>query len=160
MADSGRASSAERTASPFLTSHVKQIQRYVEQRALRYGVLFNGRHMLVYPRGHSGHDRALSFDLLAIWRAARGEQLPVGPDFDAFTMFREVFSHRTLSTADKIAHIRTEESWAERLADAEVDVEFLVELLVLRLVGERRNRFLVVDVQREHVDSRFADRIE
>ena len=64
-----------------LTAHVAQIRRYVEQRSLRFGVLFNGRQLRVYPSGSASYDRALSFELVPLWRAARGEQLAVGPDF-------------------------------------------------------------------------------
>ncbi len=116
-------------SSESLPAHVAQIRRYVEQRALRYGVLFNGKHMRVYPSGSTAFDRSLSFDLLPLWRASRGEQLPVGPDFDAFAAFLKSFSHRTLSSAEKIERIRREESWTERLVEAVVDVEFLVEQL-------------------------------
>lgn len=112
-----------------LSAHVGQICRYVDQRQLRHGILFNLRQARVYPRGAASHDRALSFELLPLWRAARGEQLAVGPDFEAFEAFCEVFSLRRLSTAEKIARIRSAESWAGRLADAEVDVEFLVDQL-------------------------------
>lgn len=116
-------------SSESLSAHVGQIRRYVEQRALRYGVLFNGKQLRVYPSGATSYDKSLSFEVLPLWRAARGEQLPIGPDFDGFTAFLEWFSHRTLSTADKINRIRREQSWAERLGDAVVDVEFLVEQL-------------------------------
>lgn len=112
-----------------LTAHVAQIQRYIGQRGLRHGVLFNGKHLRVYPAGSTAFDRALSFDLLPLWRAAHGEQLPVGPEFDAYAAFLEFFSHRRLTTADKIDRIRTEESWAQRLPDVVVDIEFLVEQL-------------------------------
>jgi hypothetical protein len=116
-------------SSESLPAHVGQIRRYVEQRALRYGVLFNGKQMRVYPSGSGSFDKTVSFELLPLWRAARSEQLPVGPDFDAFAAFLESVSHRTLSTADKIERIRRERSWTERLEDAVVDVEFLVEQL-------------------------------
>ncbi len=116
-------------SSESLSAHVLQIRRYVDQRALRYGVLFNGKQVRVYPSGSSAFDRSLSFDLLPLWRSARGEQLPIGPDFDAFATFLGSFSHRTLSTGEKIERIRREESWTERLGDAMVDVEFLVEQL-------------------------------
>ncbi|MGH3111407.1 MAG: N-6 DNA methylase, partial [Gaiellaceae bacterium] len=115
--------------SESLSAHVAQISRYVDQRALRHGVLFNGKQMRVYPSGANTFDRTLSFDLLPLWRAARGEQLPVGPDFHALDAFLTSFSHRTLTTADKIERIRREESWTERLESATVDVEFLVEQL-------------------------------
>lgn len=112
-----------------LAAHVGQIRRYVDQRSLRFGVLFNLRQLRVYPSGSATHDRSLSFELAPLWRAARGEQLDVGPDFDAFASFVEQFSHRTLSTEDKIAHIRRQPSWSDRLDEAEADVEFLVDQL-------------------------------
>jgi hypothetical protein len=118
-----------------LTGHVAQIRRYVDQRQLRSGVLFNGRQMRVYPRGSTAADKTVSFDLLPLWQAARGERLPVGEDFDAFRRFVQRFSRRTLSTTDKIDQIRNAESWTERLAEAEVDVEFLVDQL-RRLAAE------------------------
>lgn len=117
-----------------LTGHVAQIRRDVEQRSLRFGVLFNGKQLRVYPSGSASYDKGLSFELAPLWRAARGEQLAVGPDFDAFGAFVEQFSHRTLSTADKITHIRRQPSWSGRLDEAEVDVEFLVDQL-RRLAG-------------------------
>ncbi len=122
-------------SSESLSAHVGQIRRYVEQRALRYGVLFNGKQMRVYPSGSGSFDKTVSFELLPLWRAARSEQLPVGPDFDAFAAFLESFSHRTLTTADKIERIRRERSWTVRLEGAVVDVEFLVEQL-RQLAGE------------------------
>ena len=141
-----------------LSAHVGQIRRYVEQRQLRHGILFNLGQARVYPRGAASHDRALSFELLPLWRAARGEQLAVGPDFEAFEAFCEAFSLRRLSTADKIARIRSAESWAGRLADAEVDVEFLVDQLrrlaasLAQEAGTRVEelvRFLQTDPERE-----------
>lgn len=116
-------------SSESLGSHVAQIRRYVAQRGLRHGVLFNAKHMRVYPAGANSYDRTMSFELLPLWRAAKGEQLPVGPDFDGFAAFVRFFSHRTLSTQDKIEQIRKEESWSQRLAEAVVDVEFLVDQL-------------------------------
>ena len=112
-----------------LSAHVAQIRRYVDQRQLRSGVLFNGKHMRVYPRNSASFDRSVSFDLPPIWEAARGERLPVGEDVDAFIRFAQRFARRTLSTTDKIEEIRKAEPWTERLGDAEVDVEFLVEQL-------------------------------
>ncbi len=116
-------------SSESLSAHVAQIRRYVEQRGLRYGVLFNGKHLRVYPSSGGSYDKTISFELLPLWKAARGEQLPVGPDVVAFAAFLRLFSHRTLSTTDKIERIRKQESWAERLPEAVVDVEFLVEQL-------------------------------
>jgi hypothetical protein len=118
-----------------LNAHVAQIRRYADQRQLRSGVLFNGRHMRVYPRGASAYDRTVSFDLLPLWEASRGERLPVGEDVEAFKRFVQRFSRRTLSTADKIDQIRNAEPWTERLDDAVVDVEFLVDQL-RRLAGD------------------------
>jgi hypothetical protein len=118
-----------------LNAHVAQIRRYVDQRQLRSGVLFNGRQVRVYPRGAGAFDRSVSFDLLPLWEAARGERLPVGEDFDAFRSFCARFSRRLLSTVDKIEEIRKAEPWTERLDSAEVDVEFLVEQL-RRLAGD------------------------
>ena len=77
------------------------------------------------------HERQLSFPLLPLWHVARGEALP-GPEVDAFTPFCKAFSYRELDDAGKIEHIRTQASWAKRLASGEdvtVDVEFLVEQL-------------------------------
>jgi hypothetical protein len=122
-------------SSESLPAHVAQIRRYVDQRALRHGVLFNGKHLRVYPAGSGTYDRSLSFDLVPLWRAARGEQLPVGPDFDAFERFLASFSHRALSTADKLDRIRSATSWTGRLGEAVVDVEFLVAQL-RRLAGD------------------------
>jgi len=67
-------------SSESLSAHVVQIRRYVEQRGLRYGVLFNGKHLRVYPSSGGSYDKTISIELLPLWRAARGEQLPVGPD--------------------------------------------------------------------------------
>ena len=74
-----------------LGAHVAQIRRYVDQRSLRLGVLFNLREFRVYPRGASDYDKSLSFKLLPLWRAARGEALPVGPEFEAFERFVGLF---------------------------------------------------------------------
>ena len=117
----------------FTAGHVRQIQRYVSQRSLRYGVLFNLRELRVYPRAASKEDAALSFALLPLWQVASGEALP-GPEVDAFLRFCEGFSHRQLDLAAKVEHIRSQPSWAKRLAageDVGVDVEFLVEQLRL-----------------------------
>jgi hypothetical protein len=141
-----------------LSAHVAQIRRYVEQRQLRHGILFNLRQVRVYARGAATFERALSFELLPVWRASRGEQLPVGPDFEAFEAFCDTFSLRQLSTADKIAHIRAAEPWAERLGEAEVDVEFLVDQLRKLAAAlahdagtqvEELVRFLETDADRE-----------
>lgn len=142
-----------------LAAHVAQIRRYVEQRGLRHGVLFNGKQMRVYPAASSSYDRTMSFDLLPLWRAARGEQLPVGPDFDALNSFLEFFAHRTLSTVDKITRIRKEPSWARRLPDAVVDVEFLVEQLRKLAADLARDAAAHVSDLDAHVEL-SADRLE
>ena len=115
----------------FTASHVAQIQGYVSQRSLQFGVLFNLRELRVYRRGRTAHERQLSFPLLPLWHVGRGEALP-GPEVDAFIAFCKAFSYRELDDAGKIEHIRTQTSWAKRLASGEdvaVDVEFLVEQL-------------------------------
>ena len=116
-----------------LGAHVAQIKGYVDQRSLNYGVLFNLREFRVYERGKRTHSKTLSFSLLPLWRLARGEAMP-GPELDAFTRFLEKFRHRTLSVEDKIAFIRSQPSWSERLSagdETTVDVEFLVAQLRL-----------------------------
>lgn len=121
----------------FGASHVAQIQGYVAQRSLRNGVLFNLRELRVYRRGSTTHERSLSFPVLPLWKVARGEALP-GPEVEAFFAFCDAFAYRELDTAGKIEHIRTQPSWATRLAsgeDVSVDVEFLVEQLRL-LAGD------------------------
>src|SRR3954470_17489384 len=44
-----------------LASHEPQIRRYIDQRQLDLGVLFNLREVRVYRRGVAGHDAQLSF---------------------------------------------------------------------------------------------------
>jgi hypothetical protein len=125
----------------FTTSHVAQIQGYVKQRSLHYGVLFNLRELRVYRRGSTTHERDLSFPLLPLWHVARGEAL-AGPEVDAFLRFCDAFSYRELDDAGKIEHIRTQPSWATRLAggeDVAVDVEFLVEQLRILAVELARD---------------------
>lgn len=117
----------------FGARHVAQIQGYVKQRSLRYGVLFNLRELRVYRRAATAPEPSLSFPLSPLWQAARGEALP-GPEVDAFLRFCDAFAYHELDTAGKIAHIRAQPSWAKRLAageDVTVDVEFLVEQLRL-----------------------------
>jgi hypothetical protein len=146
-------------SSESLSAHVAQIRRYVEQRGLRYGVLFNGKHLRVYPSGGGSYDKTISFELLPLWRAARGEQLPVGPDVVAFAAFLQLFSHRTLSTTDKIERIRKQESWAERLPEAVVDVEFLVEQLRKLAADLARDAAAHVSELNAHVEL-SSDRME
>jgi hypothetical protein len=114
-----------------LAHHEPQIRRYVSQRSLDFGVLFNLREVRVYRRGGREHDRALSFPVLPLWRVARGEAIP-GPEVRAFDAFCELFSYRKLGLPDKIRYVRDQRPWSLRLAGGEaveVDVEFLVQRL-------------------------------
>jgi hypothetical protein len=129
-----------KTSDQELGSHERQIRRYMTQRSLDYGVLFNLKEIRVYRRGQSGHDPALSFPLLPLWKVARGEALPA-TEVDAFLTFCELFSYRQMSFDDKVSHIREQMPWAVRLAqgaDVEVDVEFLVDRLrfISRVLAE------------------------
>ncbi|MBY0309090.1 MAG: N-6 DNA methylase [Phycisphaerales bacterium] len=125
--------------------HERQIRRYIEQRSLDYGVLFNLREVRVYRRAQRGHDERLSFRLLPLWHVARGEALPT-VEVSAFTAFCERFSHRAMTTAEKVGHIRDLEPWAARLRRGEaveVDVDFLTDrlrALALRLVDDAAAR--------------------
>jgi hypothetical protein len=123
-----------KASDQLLAAHEPQIRRYMTQRSLEYGVLFNLRELKVYRRGVHGHDKALSFPLLPLWKVARGEMLPSAPEVDAFLGFVERFTYRELDVPQKIDFVRQQQPWAIRLAadDApEVDVEFLVERLRL-----------------------------
>lgn len=114
-----------------LAPHEPQIRRYITQRSLDYGVLFNLRELRVYRRGASGHDRSLSFQLVPLWKLARGEAMPAG-ELTAFAAFCERFAHRDMGPAEKIAHIRAQEPWPVRFRrrdPVEVDVEFLTDRL-------------------------------
>ena len=114
-----------------LRSHEPQIRRYITQRSLDYGILFNLREFRVYRQETAGYDETLSFPLLPLWQVARGEAI-VGPELEAFESFSEHFSYRRLGLDEKVAYIRAQRPWAVRLAErepVEVDVEFLVEQL-------------------------------
>lgn len=114
-----------------LRAHEPQIQGYMAQRGLDYGVLFNLRRVDVFRRGVGGPDPNLSFSLLPVWEAARDEAMP-GPEVESFERFCERFSYRTMGVAEKIAHVRRQPPWAARLAGdepVEVDIEYLVEQL-------------------------------
>ncbi len=65
-----------------LTGHEAQIRRYIDQRQLDYGVLFNLRELRTYRRGQQGHDPDLSFHLLPLWQVARGESLTDPTELD------------------------------------------------------------------------------
>jgi hypothetical protein len=115
-----------------LAKHEDQIRRYMRQRSLGYGVLFNLREFRVYGSAPAkGHDETLSFKLLPLWRQARGEAIPTG-EVDVFNQFCDAFSHRTMGMTEQIKHVRELPSWAGRIAQGEpveVDIEFLVEQL-------------------------------
>ncbi len=114
-----------------LSVHEPQIRRYVTQRSLDSGVLFNLRELRTYRAGQKSHDPELSFRLLPLWQAARGEAMR-GPDAEAFERFCESFSYREVDAAAKVKHIRVQPSWQTRLEAGEpvqVDVEFLVRQL-------------------------------
>jgi hypothetical protein len=113
-----------------LASHEPQIRRYMKERSLRYGALFNLHELRVYKSGATGHDDSLSFRLLPLWEVARGEALP-GDEVAAFEAFCDVFSYRELTVAEKIDNVRSQPLWSLRLAEEElqVDVEALVERL-------------------------------
>jgi hypothetical protein len=114
-----------------LGAHEPQIRRYITQRSLDYGVLFNLRELRVYRRTEKGYDTGLSFPLLPLWKLARGEALP-GPEYDVFAKFCERFRYREIDVAGKIKHVRELPPWSIRLQSGEgveVDVEFLVDQL-------------------------------
>jgi len=114
-----------------LAPHEPQIRRYITQRSLDYGVLFNLRELRVYRRGRRGHDATLSFQLEPLWRLARGEALP-STELTAFEAFCERFGYREMAVNDQIRHVRNQTSWAARLRarePVEVDVDFLTERL-------------------------------
>lgn len=116
-----------------LAAHEPQIRRYMTQRSLDYGVLFNLRELRVYRTGKHGHDPSLSFQLLPLWKFARGEAMPAA-EAPAFEAFCTRFRFRRLDVAQKIDYVRQQQPWAVRLAGDEpiaVDVEFLVERLRL-----------------------------
>ena len=112
--------------------HEEQIRRYMRQRSLDYGILFNLHEFRVYGRSPArGHDRTLSFALLPLWREARGEAIPIG-EHEAFERFCDTFGHRAMGTTEQIQHVRDLPPWASRIAQGdpvEVDVEFLVQQL-------------------------------
>lgn len=116
-----------------LAAHEPQIRGYMSQRSLDFGVLFNLKELRVYRRGKRGHDPSLSFQLLPLWRVARGEAMPAA-EVTAFEAFCSRFRFRRLDVAQKIDYVRQQQPWVVRLAadePVEVDVEFLVERLRL-----------------------------
>jgi hypothetical protein len=135
-----------KASDEYLPRHEGQIRRYMTQRSLSFGVLFNLREIRVYKAGVSGHDEGLSFRLLPLWEVARGEALP-GPEVASFDEFCDLFSYRELAIEDKIAHVRTQPLWSERLAHEE-GVEVDVEALVDRL--RRLSRRIADDAAAQH----------
>lgn len=115
-----------------LGAHELQIRRYIDQRQLDWGILFNLRELRVYARGGRGHDPALSFQLLPLWHAARGEALPDEAEIARFAAFRQRFGYRELHLAGKVKHIQAARPWAdreERGETVEIDLDFLVDRL-------------------------------
>jgi len=112
-----------------LLDHEPQIRRYIDQRQLDYGVLFNLREMRVYRRAASGHDRALSFALRPLWETARGEALSDPTELSRLRSFCSRFAYRALGSEDKLAFIREARPWIERHESVEIDLEFLVDRL-------------------------------
>lgn len=120
-----------KSSTEALGAHEPQIRRYITQRSLDLGVLFNLHELRVYRAGEKGHDSALSFRLLPVWQAARGEAMP-GPEVEAFERFCARFAYREVDDAAKIAHVREQRPWHTRIEAGEpltVDVEFLVRQL-------------------------------
>lgn len=114
-----------------LGHHEAQIRRYMRERSLDAGVLFNLREMRVYRRGSQGADQRASFSVVQLWQIARSEAIDTG-EVAAFRAFCDLFAFRELGLADKIEHVRNKPTWSVRLAggdEARVDVEFLVERL-------------------------------
>lgn len=134
-----------------LRRHELQIRRYIAERALDSGVLFNLHEIQVYRRGASGNEPELSFALLPLWELARGERMPTA-DLERFQAFCDRFAYREMDLAQKIDYVATRRPWVERRAagePVEVDVEFLVARL--RLLA----RELADDAaaQAEHLDA-------
>ena len=121
-----------KSSSADLAHHEQQIRRYIDERSLTYGVLFNLREVRVYKAKTTGHDEELSFPLLPIWEHARQEALVSEDVLERFERFCGTFSWRKLGLAAKIGEIRNRPSWFERLSHGdvvEVDVEYVVERL-------------------------------
>jgi hypothetical protein len=129
-----------------LEPHEAQIRKYIDQRQLDLGVLFNLREVRVYRRGVAGHDPLLSFQLLPLWQAAQGEAMaPV--EQARLKGFCELFSFRSMSLSDKVALVADAEPWQLKLGRGErvdIDLEFLVSRL--RLLS----RVLAEDAAAQH----------
>ncbi|MDQ3090831.1 MAG: SAM-dependent methyltransferase [Actinomycetota bacterium] len=122
---------AKSTAQRDLEVHEPQIRRYVDQRRLDYGVLFNLREMRVYERGVRRAVGDLSFPLLPLWQLARGEALPTS-EVERLERFFEVFRHRTLDQEAKVRRVRQAPAWREVASAGDplrVDIDYLVDRL-------------------------------
>ena len=115
-----------------LGPHEAQIRRYMNERALSYGVLFNLRELRVYKGGEHGHAADLSFPILPLWSWVRGETIGEPPEIATFLRFCDSFAYRERGLAQMIGEIRRRESWTKRQSSADkvvVDVEYLVARL-------------------------------
>lgn len=115
-----------------LGPHEAQIRRYIDQRQLDYGVLFNLRELRVYRRGKKGHDAGRSLSLLHLWEIAHERALPDEQAIRSLVEFVEGFRYHALGTPEKINLIRRARSWGEREGRGEtvgIDLEFLVDRL-------------------------------
>ena len=112
-----------------LPEHEPQIRRYIDQRHLDFGVLFNLRELRVYRRGSRGHERDLSIRLLPLWHMARGEALPDQTELTRLRRVVAMFAHRSLDLQAKMQLIRKAPSWARRDEEVQIDLEFLVDRL-------------------------------
>lgn len=129
-----------------LAAHEPQIRRYIDQRQLDLGVLFNLKEMRVYRRGVVGHDPQLSFQLLPLWQAAKGEAMaPI--EEQRLQEFCGLFSYRAMGLDEKVALVAAAEPWQLKLGRGErvdIDLEFLVSRL--RLLS----RMLAEDAAAQH----------
>ena len=116
-----------------LEPHEAQIRKYIDQRQLDLGVLFNLREVRVYRRGLKGHDPQLSFQLLPLWQAAKGEAMaPV--EAGRLEAFCGLFSHQAMNLDAKVELVAAAEPWQLKLGRGErvdIDLEFLVSRLRL-----------------------------
>lgn len=114
-----------------LEGHEAQIRKYIDQRQLDLGVLFNLRELRVYRRGQTGHDPLLSFQLLPLWEVAHGEQM-ASVEAERLAAFCDLFGYRAMGLADKVALVAAAEPWQLKLGAGErvdIDLEFLVSRL-------------------------------
>jgi hypothetical protein len=123
-----------------LPGHEAQIRKYIDQRQLDVGVLFNLREVRVYRRGQTDHDPHLSFQLLPLWEAAKGEAM--APVEEArLAAFCGLFSYRAMGLDEKVELVAAAEPWQLKLGRGErveIDLEFLVSRLreLSRLLAE------------------------